>query len=187
MTTIASIHPQELKTLVADSSIILIDVRTPTEFAEVHVQGARNIPLDRLTVEQVRELLPDQNLPVYMICRSGSRSQKACEQLLSAGFSNIHTVLGGTLACDEAGVPVVRGAVKVMSLERQVRIAAGFLVFLGVILAWLVHPAFMGLSGFVGAGLVFAGITNSCGMGMVIAKMPWNQRNPTCSTNVAEN
>ena len=74
----------------------------------------------------------------------------------------------------EAGLPVVRGK-KAISLERQVRIAAGSLVLLGVLLGWLVHPAFIGLSAFVGAGLVFAGVTDTCGMGMMLARMPWNQ------------
>jgi len=80
----------------------------------------------------------------------------------------------GSLACVEAGLPVVRGR-KAVSLERQVRIAAGLLVLLGAILGWVVDPAFVGLSAFVGAGLVFAGITDTCGMGIVLARMPWNQ------------
>ena len=81
---------------------------------------------------------------------------------------------GGTLACVEAGLPVVRGR-KAISLERQVRIAAGLLVLLGALLGWLVHPAFVGLSAFVGAGLVFAGVTDTCGMGLLLARMPWNR------------
>jgi hypothetical protein len=83
-------------------------------------------------------------------------------------------VEGGTQACESSGVPVVRGK-KAISLERQVRIAAGSLVLTGVTLGWLVHPGFFGLSAFVGAGLVFAGITDTCGMGMLLARMPWNQ------------
>ena len=82
-------------------------------------------------------------------------------------------VEGGTLACVDAGLPVVRGK-KAVSLERQVRIAAGSLVLLGAALSF-VHPAFVGLSAFVGAGLVFSGITDTCGMGMILARMPWNQ------------
>jgi rhodanese-related sulfurtransferase len=85
-------------------------------------------------------------------------------------------VEGGTEAWIAAGLPVDRGTVTAISLERQVRIAAGALVLLGVLLGWLVHPAFFGLSGFVGAGLVFAGITDFCGMGLLLARMPWNNR-----------
>ena len=112
--------------------------------------------------------------PLYVICRSGGRGRQACEKFLQAGFSNVVNVEGGTTACVEAGLPVVRGR-KAISLERQVRIAAGSLVLLGAVLGWFVHPAFVGLSAFVGAGLMFAGITDTCGMGMILARMPWNQ------------
>ena len=88
-------------------------------------------------------------------------------------------VTGGTLAWQEAGLPVERGTVKVISLERQVRIAAGSLVVIGVVLAKLVNPWFIGLSAFVGAGLVFAGITDFCGMGLLLARLPWNSRKPS--------
>jgi rhodanese-related sulfurtransferase len=113
--------------------------------------------------------------PLYFICRSGSRGEQACEKFLRAGFPNVVNIEGGTVACEQAGLSVVRGS-KAISLERQVRIAAGSLVFLGAALGWLVHPAFIWLSAFVGAGLVFAGVTNTCGMGMFLARMPWNQR-----------
>jgi rhodanese-related sulfurtransferase len=164
----------------------LIDVRTPVEFREVHVEFARNVPLDRLdpaATVQARTGSPDE--PLYVICRSGGRGQKACEKLQAAGLTNVVNVEGGTTACVEAGLPVVRGR-KAISLERQVRIAAGLLVLLGVLLGWLAHPVLFGLSAFVGAGLVFAGITDFCGMGMLLARMPWNQcrgENPTCSTS----
>jgi hypothetical protein len=89
------------------------------------------------------------------------------------------------MACVQAGLPLVRGK-KAISLERQVRITAGTLVLLGTVLGWLVHPAFIGLSAFVGGGLVFAGITDTCGMGMILAVMPWNQvkefDSPSCAT-----
>jgi rhodanese-related sulfurtransferase len=93
---------------------------------------------------------------------------------LAAGLTSVANVEGGTLACVEAGLPVVRGK-KAISLERQVRIAAGSLVLIGVLLGWLVHPALAGLAAFVGAGLVFAGLTDTCGMGLLLARMPWNR------------
>ena len=107
----------------------------------------------------------------------GGRGQQACEKFIKAGFTDVVNVEGGTMACIEAGLSVVRGK-KAMALERQVRIAAGSLVLLGAIGALAVHPALIGLSAFVGAGLVFAGITDTCGMGLLLARMPWNQ----CST-----
>lgn len=181
---IATITPEKLAKLrSAGHSIDLIDVRTPVEFREVHVDFARNLPLDRLdppSVQQGRDTNASQ--PLYIICRSGSRGKQACEKLAAAGI-NVVNVEGGTLAWDAAGLPVVRGK-KAISLERQVRIAAGFLVLVGAVLAMTVHPYFAGLSAFVGAGLMFAGITDTCGMAMLLARMPWNQvateSNATC-------
>ena len=170
--SVPAISPQRLAELCKAGRIDLIDVRTPVEFRQMHVEHARNVPLDPAAVVQGRNGRRDE--PLYVICRSGSRGRQACEKFLAAGFTNVVNVEGGTLACVEAGLPVVRGK-KAISLERQVRIAAGSLVLLGVLLGWLVHPAFVGLSAFVGAGLVFAGITDTCGMGMLLARMPWNQ------------
>jgi rhodanese-related sulfurtransferase len=154
-----------------EGNLQVIDVRTPAEHAEIHVQGVQLIPLDRLN--QV-PLIKDQ--PVYLLCRSGSRAKQAAEQLERSGYAECVVVEGGTMAWAEAGLPVNRGTQRVISLERQVRIAAGSLVLIGIILGIWVHPGFQGLSAFVGAGLVFAGITDWCGMGMLIARMPWNQR-----------
>jgi hypothetical protein len=96
-----------------------------------------------------------------------------CEKFLKAGFSNVVNVEGGTTAWVETGLPVVRGK-KGISLEIRVRIVAGSFVLLGAVLS-LLHPAFLALPAFVGAGLVFAGITNTCGMGMILARLPWNE------------
>lgn len=177
----ATITPQKLAELSRQGlAIDLIDVRTPVEFREVHVEFARNIPLDRLDAAQVsasRKSAADQ--PLYLICKAGGRGNQACEKLQAAGLSNVINVEGGTQAWDAAGLPVTRGK-KAMSLERQVRIAAGALVLTGVILSLTVHPYLIGLSAFVGAGLVFAGITDTCGMGMILARMPWNQVKDSC-------
>src|SRR5215471_7242514 len=174
--SVTSITPRQLADLCKSGEIDLLDVRTPVEFRELHAVHARNLPLDRLdpvTLMQARNGSKDE--PLYVICRSGSRGRQACEKFLSAGFSNVVNVEGGTLACVEVGLPVIRGK-KAIALERQVRIAAGSLVLLGVALGFFAHPALFGLSAFVGAGLVFAGITDTCGMGMVLARMPWNNR-----------
>jgi rhodanese-related sulfurtransferase len=156
-------------------SIDLIDVRTPVEFREIHAEAARNLPLDNLDPSAVSQGKNGAaHVTVYFICRTGSRARQACERLQAAGFPHVATVEGGTQAWEAAGLPVTRGK-KAISLERQVRIAAGLLVLIGVTLGWLVHPAAAGLAAFVGAGLVFAGVTDTCGMGMLLAKMPWNQ------------
>lgn len=175
---IAQIGVSELQARIAEvPNSTVIDVRTPVEFAEVHVPQAVNLPLDRLTSEALAKAGgAAREQPVYLICRGGQRATKAAEALLARGSTRPVVVTGGTLAWIEAGFPVVRGEAKVISLERQVRIAAGTLVFTGALLAWFVHHGFVWLAGFVGAGLVFAGVTDFCGMGLVIAKMPWNQR-----------
>lgn len=173
-TTIRTIDPVEIQRLLDTGyRIDLIDVRTPAEFREVHAVGAKNIPLDEIDVEHIVRQREGELEPLYLICRSDSRGKKACEAFHAMGYTNVVNVAGGTIAWDDLGLPVVRGK-KTISLERQVRIAAGSLVMMGVALGWGVHPAFNGLAAFVGAGLTFAGMTDSCGMAMVLAKMPWN-------------
>jgi len=172
--TFATISAKELHDQVASGKAVdLVDVRTPIEFREVHVTFARNIPLDQLDAAKVASGRNGSTGPLYMICRSGSRGKQACEKLAAAGL-NVVNVEGGTLAWDQAGLPVGRGK-KAVSLERQVRIAAGLLVVTGSTLGYFVNPVWIGLAAFVGAGLIFAGITDTCGMGMMLAKMPWNQ------------
>ncbi len=173
--SMTTITPKQLHDLIQSGRAIeLIDVRTPVEFREVHVSVAQNVPLDQLDAAQIAASRSGCNEPLYVICKSGSRGKQACEKLVAAGCSNIINVEGGTSACEQAGLPVVRGK-KCMSLERQVRIAAGALVLTGAVLGYFVQKEWIGLSAFVGAGLMFAGITDTCGMAMVLARMPWNQ------------
>ena len=152
-------------------SIPLIDVRTPAEFGSVHAEGAVNHPMESLDVERLRFGKEDE---IQVICQSGGRSMKVCQKLEAAGYSNVVNVEGGTSAWQASELPVVEGK-KMMSLERQVRIAAGSLIVIGAAIGQFVHPGGFGLSAFVGAGLVFAGVTDTCGMGMMIARMPWNR------------
>lgn len=173
--SVNTISPKQLNEIrQSGQDVELIDVRTPVEFREVHVGFARNVPLDQLNVAHIAAGRQGATQPLYVICRSGSRGQQACEKFYAAGYTNVVNVEGGTHGWDQAGLPVVRGQ-KTMSLERQVRIAAGSLVLLGAGLSHFAHPYWIGLSAFVGAGLVFAGITDSCAMGLLLARMPWNQ------------
>ena len=173
-TTIEQIPPADLAERCKSKRVLLIDVRTPAEFEEIHAEDARSVPLDRLDPKALAAECPDGE-PIYFICRSGGRGRQACEKMAAAGFDRVVNVEGGTQAWEQAGLPVRRGR-KTISLERQVRIAAGALVLIGTLLGWFVHYAFLGIPAFIGAGLVFAGITDTCGMGMMLAKMPWNQR-----------
>jgi rhodanese-related sulfurtransferase len=172
-----TITPQQLRSLQeGGEKVCLLDVRTPAEHAEVHVPGVQLVPLDRLdcaALSQTEGFAKDR--PVFVFCRSGSRAKIAAAKLEKEGFTDCQVVEGGTLGWAEAGLPVNRGTSKVISLERQVRIAAGVIVLGGVLLSRVVHPSFIWLSAFVGAGLIFAGVTDWCGMGMIIARMPWNQ------------
>lgn len=155
---------------------VLIDVRTPVEYRSLHIAGAVNLPLDQLTAQQLAE---QDSAEIYLICKGGKRAIAAAEKV-AADFlektdnGKLLVVDGGTEACAQLGLPCNQGK-QHMSLERQVRVAAGSLVLLGVILGFTVHSGFFGLSGFIGAGLVFAGITDTCAMGMLLAKMPWNK------------
>jgi rhodanese-related sulfurtransferase len=177
-----SVSPVELNKTIASGGLVeLLDVRTPGEFESAHVPGARLIPLDELDAGAFLKQRGQGAQPVYVLCQSGGRARKAIEKLQQAGFGGCVLVEGGTQAWIDAGLPVTRGATGVISLERQVRIAAGSLVLTGVLLANFVHPGFIGLSAFVGAGLVFAGVTDWCGMGLLLAKLPWNQKSACAS------
>jgi rhodanese-related sulfurtransferase len=151
----------------------LLDVRTPGEFEAEHIAGAYNVPLDTLG-EHGPEIRAGVAEPVVLVCRSGQRARKAEESLKGAGMTNLHVLDGGMAAWIAAGRPVRRGAPR-MSLERQVRIAAGAMAATGGFLALFVNPLFAALPAFVGSGLVFAGVSDTCMMGMLLAKLPYNR------------
>ena len=156
----------------AAGTIRAIDVRTPAEYGEAHIEGSILLPLDRFDPAELGKLAGGK--PCALICRSGMRAGQALKKI-PAGETEAAILEGGISAWERAGLPLKRGKAA-LSLERQVRIAAGLLVLLGVGLGFAVHAAFFGLAGFVGAGLVFAGITDWCGMGLLLARMPWNRR-----------
>ncbi len=159
--------------LTGNSDCQVVDVREYSEFEAERVSGARLVPLSSFD-KQANAI--DRDHPVYLLCRSGNRAGKAAEKLSQLGYTDVRVVEGGMQAWIAAGYPVERGASRVWPLERQVRFVAGSLVLIGALLAWFVHPAFVWLSGFIGAGLVFAAVTDTCGMAMTLARMPWNQK-----------
>lgn len=152
----------------------LIDVRTPAEFETVRISGAENLPLDRLEPAKLMAQ-GGKEQTIYCVCQTGTRSQIAAERLRAIGLRRVIHVDGGTNAWQGAGLPLLQGDRRIISLERQMRIAAGGLIVLGVVIGALWHPAGYALSALIGLGLVYAGASNSCGMTMVLAKMPWNQ------------
>jgi rhodanese-related sulfurtransferase len=161
----------------------LLDVRTPAEFEDVHAENAINVPLDQVSVERVSALVKP-GAPLLIICKGGTRGRQACEKILAGSSLDVRNIQGGTDAWRAAGLPVREGR-KTISLERQVRIAAGTLVVLGIVLSFA-YPGFIGISAFVGFGLIFTGVTDTCAMAMLLAKMPWNQRSAAaqgCATS----
>ena len=152
-----------------------VDVRSPAEFRTVHAKGAHLYPLEGIQPKMIAEKLGiSAQAPVVLLCAGGNRAKKAAEKFIAEGIPDCLVVEGGTKAWEAAGLPVVRGK-GVISIERQVRIGAGAFVLLGVGLGLWVAPIWFVLSAFVGAGLIFAGISDWCGMGLLLAKMPWNQ------------
>ncbi len=150
----------------------IVDVREFSEFDSERVDGARLMPLSEFE-KHVAKI--DHAKPVYLMCRSGNRAKQAAEKLIAKGFADVRVIEGGMQAWANADLPTIKGKSKIWSLERQVRFTAGTLILIGAILSFVVHPYFVVLSGFIGAGLVFAAVTDTCGMAMMLAKMPWNQ------------
>lgn len=156
----------------------VIDVRTPGEYASGHLPGAVNIPLDH-----VRRALPEirdaaQRGDLLVVCASGARSEKACALLAEQGVPTA-TLAGGTGAWSSEGRDLHRPAAcdtrAGWSMERQVRFTAGALVLLGLVLGLLVHPAFQFVAAGIAAGLVFSALTDTCGMAVVLGKLPHNR------------
>jgi rhodanese-related sulfurtransferase len=170
----AVIRPEDLAGLLEESAAVrLLDVRTPGEYETAHIRGAYNVPLDRLG-EHGPELRAAVSEPVVLVCQSGQRARKAEEALKTAGMPNLHVLDGGMNGWTGAGQPVIRGAARI-SLERQVRIAAGAMAATGAALALLVNPLFALIPLFMGSGLVFAGVTDICGLGLLLARLPYNR------------
>lgn len=150
----------------------LFDVRTRAEYESSHIPGSFNIPLDRL--DEFKKELSTMEEDVVFVCRTGNRAGKACKKLSDAGLKKASVLDGGMQAWEEAGKEVNIGR-QTWDMNRQVRFGAGLLVLFGVGLS-TINPWFVLISGFVGAGLVYSGVTNTCGMALVLSKMPWNQR-----------
>ena len=175
----ASVH--EINELLSSGTECqVIDVREFSEFNSERVAEAQLMPLSNFE-KHAAEI--DHSKPVYLMCRSGRRAGEAAKRLADKGFIDIHVIDGGMIEWQKAHLPVVTGESKVWSLERQVRFAAGLLVVAGVILSVFVHPYFVWLSAFIGGGLVFAAVSDSCAMGMLIARMPWNRECGRCETD----
>lgn len=193
MPTIQTITAEQFKQLDAQDGIVL-DVRTAMEHDEqCLVCPHDHVPLDSLNPEEfMMRRGKDKSTPVYILCRSGKRATTAAEQFIVAGYQHVFVITGGIIACVAAGQEVkgrlVAGAqsdgVKAgccsLSLERQVRVAAGFLVAFGAFLSLMGSHVFAVIPLAVGCGLVFAGLTDRCGLALLLTKAPWNNPQGSC-------
>lgn len=168
-----SIAAHDAERLMRDHGAVLVDVREPDEHARERIPGSRNLPLSRLDTAGA---VAPVGRPVVFFCRSGARTTSAAGRLAAAaGAGEAHILAGGLEAWKQAGLPVAVDRRRPIELMRQVQIAAGSLVVVGAALGFAVSPWFHALSAFVGAGLVFAGATGTCGMASLLRLAPWNR------------
>jgi len=164
-----SIPPEQLD----PDSMVILDVRSPEEYVRVHIPGSVLHPLEELDGAALRAIVRDER-PVVLVCDRGARAGEGAARLQAAGLGESMVLEGGIEEWERAGRPVRRAGAR-LSLERQIRIGAGVIILAGFALAAAVNPAWLALPAFVGAGLIFAGVTGFCGMGVILARMPWNR------------
>lgn len=150
-----------------------LDVRTALEFGQVHIKDSLNIPID-LLAKNLKELSASK-ADYIILCRTGNRSSVAAEILIQNGIHSAKVMEGGITRWQKEGLPVIKG-IQVISLERQVRVIAGSLVLSGILMSWFLSPWFIAISIFVSCGLVYAGLTDNCLMGMLLMKLPYNKK-----------
>lgn len=161
-----------LRQWIDQQAIALIDVRELGEYAGEHIPGATPVPLSSFNPDNV----PRSDRKVVLYCQTSTRSAKAAQKLFAARFEEVSHLKGGLNAWKQSGYETQVNKNAPISIQRQVQIVAGSLVFLGTLMGAFVSPWFLLLSGFVGTGLIFAGVTNTCAMGMLLAKLPYNQQ-----------
>ena len=161
---------------------LVVDVRTPGEFQNAHIDGAVNIPLDQVDAH-LRRIVSDAGGRMLLVCQSGGRAQQAGRKLSAAGLPDVVVLEGGMGAWVAAGGPVERSGQTRWQLERQVRLVAGSIVFLSVLASIWIPGAQIVAAG-IGAGLAIAALTNTCAMGVLLMKLPYN-RAPSCDIDAA--
>ncbi|CAG0976090.1 Inner membrane protein YgaP [Phycisphaerales bacterium] len=168
--------PEQAQRWIQSGEAVIVDVREPDEHAAEHIAGASLMPLSRFNPN---DLAPLRGRKIIMQCRSGRRSADACRLAAGTGIGGLYNLTGGILAWKDRSLPVESGGkAPGLSVMRQVQLTIGAGVLGGAALAWLVHPAWIGLSAFFGAGLLFAGATGTCAMANLMAMAPWNRVTP---------
>jgi rhodanese-related sulfurtransferase len=171
------IHPIDLLNQ-RTADMCILDVRTAAEVQAAGLPDCLHIPLHELTAAGVQSEIAKSGKNgshIYLLCQAGRRAEMAADALKGKVNAELYIIEGGMNAVKQSNIPLATPTKKAMPLERQIRIAAGLLVLTGVILGTWFNPAFYALSGLVGGGLIFAGVTDICPMGMLIAKAPWNK------------
>ncbi len=170
--TLKNIDAKTTREWMNEGKAVLIDVREPDEWIKEHVPEAHLVPLSGFNPED----FPKEHHKIAVFhCRSGGRTEAAAPQILRSGFREVYQLEDGIQGWRKAGLPVNENDKAPISIMRQVQIAAGSLVLLGIVLAVLINPWFMALSAFVGAGLTQAGLTGTCAMASILKHMPWNK------------
>lgn len=171
---IEAIDSKTLRSLLDQKeNIQLIDVREFPEYQKECIEGAVLVPLSSFD-KNTNKILPGKK--ICLMCKSGMRSRKAAEQLQALGHSEIQVLEGGIEDWRQQGFPIQKGHSNIWAMDRQVRFTAGTLVLSGVILSLTVHPSWIGLSLFVACGLIFSAVTDTCGMALMLGRLPWNQQ-----------
>lgn len=173
MTTLNRIDAVKAKSLLDSGRAVLIDIRESDEFAREHVPGAHHVPLSGFSPKDFPQ---DRDKIAIFHCASGARTAGAAPQILGTGFAEVYQLDQGLGGWKKAGLATVVNRRMPIPIQRQVQITAGLMVLTGVILGFALSPWFFLLSGFVGAGLTFAGISGTCAMASLLAVMPWNRR-----------
>lgn len=171
--TLHPLAPADVRARLASGAAVLVDIREADEFARAHIPGALSQPLSGW---EAAHLAVDPDADVVFTCRSGARTQGACSRLAARVAGEAYVLDGGIEAWKRAGLPLSVNRKAPLEIMRQVQIAAGSLVLIGVLLGTVVAPPWYALAGFVGAGLTFAGATGFCGMARLLMLAPWNRR-----------
>ena len=169
------LNPADVQARLKSGRARLVDIREPDEFAREHIPGVAHAPLSGFEDAHLG-IRADQD--VIFMCRSGMRTQSNCDRLAARVDGPAFVLDGGLQGWKDAGLPTSVDKKAPLELMRQVQIIAGSLVVIGALLAWLVHPGWIALSAFVGAGLLMAGVTGFCGMARVLMLAPWNRTRP---------
>lgn len=169
----STITPQQAKKSLDENKGIIIDVREPIEISACSISKSIEAPLSQ---GAVLESLSDENIDIIVMCQSGSRSKRACK-LIEKQHPNykVYILSGGINAWEAAGLPVNKKKTSILSLERQVQLTVGTFIFVTAMLGYFFAPVFTLFSAFLGAGLIFSGLSGTCGLAIILAKMPWNK------------